>query len=98
MKTMMILAAALGLAGLLRGTEDGGDPADLLKKTVLTLSEAIAKAYGLDDDLCSDIKLAAPMHDIGKVAIPDAVLLKKGKLTEGEFAEMQKRWDGRASR
>lgn len=53
-------------------------------------SEAIARAYGLDPDLCSDIKLASPMHDIGKVAIPDAVLLKKGKLTEGEFAEMQK--------
>lgn len=30
------------------------------------------------------------MHDIGKVAIPDAVLLKKGMLTEQEFAEMQK--------
>jgi putative two-component system response regulator len=53
-------------------------------------SEAIAKAYGLNEDLCSDIRLAAPMHDIGKVAIPDAVLLKKGKLTEGEFAEMQR--------
>lgn len=53
-------------------------------------SEAIAKAFGLSDRLCSDIRLASPMHDIGKVAIPDAVLLKKGKLTESEFAEMQK--------
>lgn len=53
-------------------------------------SEAIAKAYGLGHELCVDIRLASPMHDIGKVAIPDAVLLKKGKLTEGEFAEMQK--------
>lgn len=53
-------------------------------------SEAIARAFGLDERLCSDIKLASPMHDIGKVAIPDTVLLKKGKLTEGEFAEMQK--------
>lgn len=53
-------------------------------------SEAIARAYGLDEAHCLDIRLASPMHDIGKVAIPDAVLLKKGKLTEGEFAEMQK--------
>lgn len=53
-------------------------------------SEAIAKAYGLTQERCSDIRLAAPMHDIGKVAIPDAVLLKKGKLTEGEFAEMKR--------
>jgi putative two-component system response regulator len=53
-------------------------------------SEVIARAYGLDEGLCSDIKLVSPMHDIGKVAIPDTVLLKKGKLTESEFAEMQK--------
>lgn len=53
-------------------------------------SAAIAQAFGLDKALCSDIKLASPMHDIGKVAIPDAILLKKGKLTECEFAEMQK--------
>lgn len=52
-------------------------------------SEAIAKAYGLEPRLCSDIRLASPMHDIGKVAIPDAILLKRGKLTEQEFAEMQ---------
>lgn len=53
-------------------------------------SEAIALAYGLPAGLCSDIRLASPMHDIGKVAISDAVLLKKGGLTEQEFAEMQR--------
>ncbi|WP_083531206.1 HD domain-containing phosphohydrolase [Pararhizobium antarcticum] len=53
-------------------------------------SEAIARAYGMEPRLCSDIRLASPMHDIGKVAIPDAVLLKSGKLTEQEFATMQK--------
>lgn len=58
-------------------------------KRVGCYSEAIASAYGLDHQTCSDIRLASPMHDIGKVAIPDAVLLKKGKLTEREFASMQ---------
>jgi putative two-component system response regulator len=53
-------------------------------------SEAIARAYGMEERLCSDIRLASPMHDIGKVAIPDAVLLKSGKLTEQEFAAMQR--------
>jgi putative two-component system response regulator len=53
-------------------------------------SEAIAKAYGLDPSACHDIRLASPMHDIGKVAIPDALLLKSGKLTEQEFAVMQR--------
>ncbi|MFD1747125.1 HD domain-containing phosphohydrolase [Rhizobium helianthi] len=52
-------------------------------------SEAIAKAYGLPDDLCADIRLAAPMHDIGKVGIPDAVLLKRGSYTEIEREQMQ---------
>lgn len=33
---------------------------------------------------------SAPMHDIGKVGVPDAVLLKPGKLTENEFKEIQK--------
>lgn len=52
-------------------------------------SDAIARAYGLPPQICSDIRLASPMHDIGKVAIPDAVLLKQGKLTEQEFSQMQ---------
>ena len=31
------------------------------------------------------IEHAAPLHDVGKIGIPDAVLLKRGKLTEDEF-------------
>ncbi|MGV2130740.1 HD-GYP domain-containing protein [Agrobacterium vitis] len=54
-----------------------------------SISEAIAQAMGLSPETCSDIRLASPMHDIGKVGIRDAVLLKKGKLTEQEFSEMQ---------
>ena len=52
-------------------------------------SGAIARAYGLADERSADIRLAAPMHDVGKVGIADAVLLKKGKLTENEFAQIQ---------
>lgn len=59
-------------------------------RRVAAYSEAIARAYGLDARSCHDIRLAAPMHDIGKVAIPDAVLLKSGRLTEQEFAMMQR--------
>jgi putative two-component system response regulator len=59
--------------------------------------EAISKAYGMDANACSDIRLAAPMHDIGKVAIPDVILLKQGLLTEEEFAIMRRHtvvgWD-----
>ena len=36
-----------------------------------------------------DIRIAAPMHDIGKISIRDNILLKKGKLTKEEFEQMQ---------
>jgi two-component system response regulator RpfG len=38
---------------------------------------------------CEQIELAAPMHDIGKVGVPDRILLKPGRLTREEFAIMQ---------
>jgi putative two-component system response regulator len=53
-------------------------------------SEALSRAYGMDESFCCDIRLASPMHDIGKVAISDAILLKTGKLTEQEFTAMQR--------
>lgn len=74
----------LSIATSFKDSETG-----LHTKRVGEYSRLIAKALGLDDGLCSDIRLAAPMHDVGKVGIPDAVLLKKGKLTEQEFASMQ---------
>jgi len=43
-----------------------------------------------DPDVIEQLHLSAPLHDVGKVGVPDAILLKPGKLTEAEFAEMQK--------
>jgi response regulator RpfG family c-di-GMP phosphodiesterase len=59
-------------------------------KRVAEYSRVIAKGYGLPDSDVELLKMASPMHDIGKVAIPDAILLKPGKLTDEEFAYMQK--------
>jgi putative two-component system response regulator len=42
-------------------------------------------AMGLPDDEVELIRRAAPLHDIGKIGIPDAILLKPGKLTDDEF-------------
>ncbi len=48
-------------------------------------SEAIAKALDLSADFVETITLASALHDIGKVAIPDNILLKPGALTRDEF-------------
>jgi putative two-component system response regulator len=50
----------------------------------------LARAHGLKEEAVRDIDLAAPMHDVGKVAIPDSILLKPGKLSPGEREVMQR--------
>jgi putative two-component system response regulator len=50
----------------------------------------LARAAGLDDGAAREIALAAPLHDIGKIAIPDAILLRRGRLTGGEAKLMQR--------
>lgn len=49
----------------------------------------LARALGLPSDQVETIHLASPMHDVGKLGIPDAILLKPGALTELERAVMQ---------
>jgi putative nucleotidyltransferase with HDIG domain len=53
------------------------------------LSSLLAREYGVDDHTCFLIDLAARMHDIGKLAVPDTILLKPGKLTAEERAIME---------
>ena len=52
-------------------------------------AQAIAKAMGLPPDQRELLYIAAPMHDVGKIGIADAVLLKPGKLTVEEFEIMK---------
>jgi putative two-component system response regulator len=51
--------------------------------------EALAHALGLDDETCELILATSPLHDVGKIAIPDSVLLKPGPLTPQELAIMR---------
>lgn len=44
----------------------------------------------LTDEFCRDVIKAAPMHDLGKIAVDDAVLRKPGRFTDEEFAKMKK--------
>src|SRR2546421_547508 len=49
-------------------------------------STLLAERIGMDPEFCERLKHAAPLHDVGKVAIPDAILLKPGPLTPEERA------------
>jgi putative two-component system response regulator len=47
--------------------------------------ELLARKMGLPAQRCEFVRLASQLHDVGKVAVPDSILLKPGKLTSEEF-------------
>ena len=52
-------------------------------------SRLLAEAIGWDEERCKLLELAAPMHDTGKIGIPDSVLKKPGKLDADEWLIMK---------
>lgn len=74
----------LGVASECRDNETGWH---IMRMT--NFAQAIAKAMGLPADQRELLYVAAPMHDVGKIGIADAVLLKPGKLTADEFEIMK---------
>lgn len=54
-------------------------------KRVALISELLARKYGFSEEYATMIKLASPLHDIGKVGIPDDILHKNGKLSVDEY-------------
>lgn len=53
------------------------------------IAEILAKGLGLDKNACEMVLNACPMHDIGKIAIPDSILLKNGPLASEEWEIMK---------
>ncbi len=58
-------------------------------KRVSLYSELLAQLVGLTEDECTLIKYASPLHDIGKIGVPDAILNRPGPLTPDEWEMMQ---------
>ncbi|HLF99179.1 MAG TPA: HD domain-containing phosphohydrolase [Acidimicrobiia bacterium] len=52
--------------------------------------QAIALSLGFDAHWASTLRLASPMHDIGKIGVPDAVLLKPGKLDDADWVHIRR--------
>jgi HD-GYP domain-containing protein (c-di-GMP phosphodiesterase class II) len=53
------------------------------------LSARVGQALGMPEDQLLLLRQAAPLHDVGKIAIPDSILLKPGSLTVDEFEQMK---------
>lgn len=58
-------------------------------KRVGLISSLLARGLGLDDYFIRSIEKAAPLHDIGKIGIPENILLKPGRLTPDEWERMK---------
>lgn len=80
----LMLLQRLGRAGEFRDEETGNH--------VLRMSHCaalLAATAGWSDEAAQQLRHAAPMHDVGKIGIPDAILLKQGRLDAQEWAVMQ---------
>lgn len=58
-------------------------------KRVAKLSALLGELAGLDKQQCDLIEVISPMHDVGKIAVPESILDKPGKLTAAEWGVMQ---------
>ena len=77
------------IARLTRTAEFRDDITGMHVVRVGHMCAALARSIGLDEDECRQYLLAAPMHDIGKVSTPDAILLKPGRLDADEMEIMR---------
>ena len=84
-QSRMSIVCRLGMAAEFRDEDTGNHVI-----RVGCYSRAIAAAMGMPHSLLEMLLLAAPLHDIGKIGIPDSVLLKPGPLSDDEWAIMKR--------
>jgi putative two-component system response regulator len=72
-----------------RAAEHRDDDTGAHVRRISHYSRHLAETLGMDSDYCNMIHYASPMHDIGKIGIPDHILLKKSVHTPDEFAVMK---------
>ncbi len=83
-ETQKEIVVTMGEIGETRSKETGHHV-----RRVAEYSQLLAEKHGLSSADSDLLRMASPMHDIGKVGIPDSVLLKPGKLTAEEFELMK---------
>ena len=78
------ISLRLGRASEFRDQETG-----LHTRRISEFSMRLGQLAGLSDEECETLHIASPLHDVGKIGIPDRILLKQGKLDENEFDIMK---------
>jgi putative two-component system response regulator len=94
--TQAVMIEALGTLAEFRDPETGGHikrTQNYVKALAVHLRRHARFAADLDDATIEMLYLSAPLHDIGKVGVRDAVLLKNGKLTDEEWVQMKRHAD-----
>lgn len=66
-----------------------GSHLDRMSRYSRLIASSIAEKYNLDDEYIEHVFMFSPLHDIGKISIPDEVLLKPGLLSEEEIVVMK---------
>jgi HD-GYP domain-containing protein (c-di-GMP phosphodiesterase class II) len=66
-----------------------GSHLDRMSRFSLLIANALGDKHELDDDYIQHVFMFSPLHDIGKIGIPDHILLKPGKLSEAEMVVMK---------
>ena len=91
------IAAVHTLAAMVKATghithhrdPETGSHLDRMSRFSLLIANALSEKHDLDDDYIQHVFMFSPLHDIGKIGIPDNILLKPGKLSEEEMVVMK---------
>jgi HD-GYP domain-containing protein (c-di-GMP phosphodiesterase class II) len=88
--TLKVMNAALKTTSNITHLRDPetGSHLDRMSRYSRLIAQSLAEKYALDDDYIEHIFFFSPLHDIGKIAIPDSILLKPGPLNDKERAIM----------
>lgn len=89
--TVAVLSAAVKTTAHITHVRDPetGTHLDRMSRYCRLIAQSLADRYQLDDDYIEHVFMFAPLHDIGKIAIPDSILLKPGELDAREEAVMK---------
>jgi HD-GYP domain-containing protein (c-di-GMP phosphodiesterase class II) len=91
LSNIQTLAAALKTSGRMTHLRDPetGSHLDRMSRYSRLIARTLADKYRLEDDYIEHVFMFSPLHDIGKIGIPDDILMKPGKLDDAEMALMK---------